>query len=238
MSQQIYSLPRLTASVPLPNRTAPPWDRVLPISSPPGDVRLERACRTCQMPTLRMRLGKRANARRAAAPRRRRNRSARERLQPCPVSSARDSNESPRARAPPDRAIGGRSRAGATPATWGTIPNALHPLPPGLPVAGAARTGAPRSDTRSAGAGEGTRTRNLRITNPPLYQLSYASEPERAENVGRKSFSSKRNQRGFPWEPRGGGALRQASPHGEKARSHIRSGAPPRRGPPRPPSPR
>ena len=26
-----------------------------------------------------------------------------------------------------------------------------------------------------SGAGEGTRTRNLRITNPPLYQLSYAS---------------------------------------------------------------
>jgi hypothetical protein len=27
----------------------------------------------------------------------------------------------------------------------------------------------------SAGAGEGTRTLNLRITNPMLYQLSYAS---------------------------------------------------------------
>ena len=31
-----------------------------------------------------------------------------------------------------------------------------------------------------AGAGEGTRTHNLRITNPMLYQLSYASQEKRA----------------------------------------------------------
>lgn len=31
------------------------------------------------------------------------------------------------------------------------------------------------SASRWFGAGEGTRTLNLRITNPPLYQLSYAS---------------------------------------------------------------
>lgn len=30
-------------------------------------------------------------------------------------------------------------------------------------------------ETPCAGAGEGTRTLNLRITNPMLYQLSYAS---------------------------------------------------------------
>ena len=33
----------------------------------------------------------------------------------------------------------------------------------------------PLVPAKRIGAGEGTRTRNLRITNPPLYQLSYAS---------------------------------------------------------------
>ncbi len=33
------------------------------------------------------------------------------------------------------------------------------------------------------GAGEGTRTHNLRITNPVLYQLSYASLESRAQNI-------------------------------------------------------
>ena len=33
------------------------------------------------------------------------------------------------------------------------------------------------------GAGEGTRTLNLRITNPVLYQLSYASQNSRAQNI-------------------------------------------------------
>ena len=39
----------------------------------------------------------------------------------------------------------------------------------------AASSLAPHLRPHGRGAGEGTRTRNLRITNPPLYQLSYAS---------------------------------------------------------------
>ena len=35
----------------------------------------------------------------------------------------------------------------------------------------------------NAGAGEGTRTLNLRITNPMLYQLSYASLEANAPNI-------------------------------------------------------
>ena len=35
----------------------------------------------------------------------------------------------------------------------------------------------------SAGAGEGTRTLNLRITNPMLYQLSYASADWARQNI-------------------------------------------------------
>ncbi len=35
----------------------------------------------------------------------------------------------------------------------------------------------------SDGAGEGTRTLNLRITNPVLYQLSYASDERNGENI-------------------------------------------------------
>ena len=37
------------------------------------------------------------------------------------------------------------------------------------------RLAGPLVPAKLIGAGEGTRTRNLRITNPPLYQLSYAS---------------------------------------------------------------
>ena len=37
------------------------------------------------------------------------------------------------------------------------------------------RFAGPLVPAKLIGAGEGTRTRNLRITNPPLYQLSYAS---------------------------------------------------------------
>ena len=36
-----------------------------------------------------------------------------------------------------------------------------------------------------AGAGEGTRTLNPRITNPMLYQLSYASHEKRAPTIDR-----------------------------------------------------
>jgi hypothetical protein len=55
----------------------------------------------------------------------------------------------------------------------------------------------------AGGAGEGTRTLNLRITNPPLYQLSYASNDTTRRNIGRNSARSKRIPQRIHPRPRG-----------------------------------
>ena len=63
----------------------------------------------------------------------------------------------------------------------------------------------------AGGAGEGTRTLNLRITNPPLYQLSYASgERRRRERYGATPLASKPLRQAVPATPRGWAATRPA----------------------------
>ncbi len=67
------------------------------------------------------------------------------------------------------------------------------------------------------GAGDGTRTRNLRITNPPLYQLSYASLGLSKLTIGTRRGVSKLERpcprgRAVPWSRRGMDTATRLSP--------------------------